>query len=263
MNGVEHHQIATGGFEGDHVGIHRVDVADDVVELGVAHVGVDLGGRLDGGVHQTEGRNGPVEVLDVPVGLAQRQLLTQGGLIDLDDLDTGGLEIEHFVADGEGELLGLLLVGDVLARPGPVEDGHRAGEHALHHMVGLGLGVRGPFHGNRVGAGNVAPDDRGLDATGAVGLDPSVLGEQEAVEVLAEIFDHVVTLEFAVDQHVEADLLLLLDDGVNLGLDELVVGFLGDLALAQLGTLGANLLGLGEGADSGGRQQRQAEGLAL
>ena len=226
-------------------------------------MGVDLGGRLDGGVHQTEGRNGPVEVLDVPVGLAQRQLLTQGGLIDLDDLDTGGLEIEHFVADGEGELLGLLLVGDVLARPGPVEDGHRAGEHALHHMVGLGLGVRGPFHGNRVGAGNVAPDDRGLDATGAVGLDPSVLGEQEAVEVLAEIFDHVVTLELAVDQHVEADLLLLLDDGVNLGFDELVVGFLGDLALAQLGTLGANLLGLGEGADGGGRQQRQAEGLAL
>ena len=263
MNGVEHHQIATGGFEGDHVSIHRVDVADDVVELGVAHVGVDLGGRLDGGVHQTEGRNGPVEVLDVPVGLAQRQLLTQGGLIDLDDLDAGGLEIEHFVADGEGELLGLLLVGDVLARPGPVEDGHRAGEHALHHVVGLGLGVRRPFHGDRVGAGHITPDDRRLDATGAVGLNPSVLGEQEAVEVLAEIFDHVVTLELAVDQHVEADLLLLLDDGVDLGLDELVVGFLGDLALAQLGALGANLLGLGEGADGGGRQQRQAEGLAL
>ena len=130
-------------------------------------------------------------------------------------------------------------------------------------MVSLGLGVRGPFHGNRVGAGNVAPDDRGFDATGAVGLDPGVLGEQEAVEVLAEVFDHVVTLELAVDQHVEADLLLLLDDGVDLGLDELVVGFLGDLALAQLGTLGANLLGLGEGADGGGRQQRQAEGLAL
>ncbi len=112
-------------------------------------------------------------------------------------------------------------------------------------------------------ARETSPQTIGLDATGAVGLDPSVLGEQEAVEVLAEIFDHVVTLELAVDQHVEADLLLLLDDGVDLGFDELVVGFLGDPALAQLGTLGANLLGLGEGADGGGRQQRQAEGLAL
>ena len=79
----------------------------------------------------------------VPVGLPQRQLLAQCGLVDLDDLDTGGLQIEHFVADGERELLGLLLVGDVLARPGPVEDGDRAGEHALHHMVGAGLRVGG------------------------------------------------------------------------------------------------------------------------
>ena len=59
-----------------------------------------------------------VKVLGVPVGLAQRQLLAQRGLVDLDDLDAGGLQVEHLVADGESQLLGLLLVRDVLARPG-------------------------------------------------------------------------------------------------------------------------------------------------
>ena len=125
-------------------------------------------------------------------------------------------------------------------------------------MVGLGLGIRGPFHGDRVGAGDIAPHDRGLDATSAIGLDPGVLGEQEAVEILAEVLDHVVTLEFAMDQHIEADLLLFADDGVDLRCDELVIGLLGYFALAQLGALGANLLGLGEGADGGGWQLRQA-----
>ena len=59
----------------------------------------------------------------MPVGLPQGQLLAQGGLVDLDDLDAGGLKVKHLVADGQGELLGLLLVGDVLTRPGPVENG--------------------------------------------------------------------------------------------------------------------------------------------
>ncbi len=145
----------------------------------------------------------------------------------------------------------------------PVEDGHRAGEHALHHMVGAGLRVGGPFHRDRVGAGDVAPHDRRLDAARAVGLHPGVLGEQEAVEVLAEVLDHVVALELAVNQHIEADLLLVPDAGVDLGLHELVVFGLGDLALTQLGAFGANLLGLREGADGGGGQQRQAKGDTL
>ena len=263
MNGVEHHKITAGGFEGDHVGVHSVDIGDDVVELRVAHMGVDLRGRLDRGVHQSECRNGPVEVLLVPVGLPERQLFAQGGLVDLDDLDASGFEVKHFVADGESQLLGLLLVGDVLARPGPVENGDRAGEHALHHMAGAGLSVGAPFHGDRVGAGHVAPYDRGLHAAGAVGLHPSVLGEQETVEVLAEVFDHVVTFEFAMHKHVEADLLLMLDAGVNLRLHVFVVFCLGDLTLAQPSAFGAHFLGLREGSDGGGRQQWQVQRLAL
>ena len=199
----------------------------------------------------------------MPVGLPERQLFTQGGLVDLDDLDACGFEVEHFVADGEGQLLGLLLVGDVLAWPGPVENSDRAGEHALHHMAGTGLCVGAPFHGDRVGAGHVAPYDRRLHTTGAVGLHPSVLGEQETVEVLAEVFDHIVTLEFAVHEHVKADLLLMLDAGVDLRLHVFVVFSLGDFALAQSGAFGAHFLGLREGSDGGGRQQWQVQRLPL
>ena len=114
--------------------------------------------------------------------------------------------------------------------------------------------VGAPLHGDRVGAGHIAPHDRRLDATGAIGLHPGVLGEQESVEVLAEVFDHVVTLEFAVDEHVESEILLMPDAGVDLGLHELVVFGLGDFALTQLGAFGTHFPGLREGADGGGRQ---------
>ena len=55
----------------------------------------------------------------------------------------------------------------------------------------------------------------------------------------------------------------MLDAGVDLLLDELVVLFTRDFTLAQAGALGAHFLGLREGTDGGGWQQRQAECLAL
>ena len=64
-----------------------VDRVDDDVELGVAQVGVDLGGggRPSGG--QAEGADGPLQVGGA-VGAPQRQGLADGGLVDLDDADT-------------------------------------------------------------------------------------------------------------------------------------------------------------------------------
>ena len=55
----------------------------------------------------------------------------------------------------------------------------------------------------------------------------------------------------------------MLDAGVDLVLHEFVVFGLGDLALAQLGAFGAHFLGLREGADGGGGQQRQVQRLTL
>src|SRR5690606_40149383 len=54
----------------------------------------------------------------------------------------------------------------------------------------------------------VAIDDRRLHVARAVALHPAVCGEREAVEPLAEVLDHVVVLELAMDQDIDADLLL-------------------------------------------------------
>ena len=48
-------------------------------------MGVDLGDVLDAGGGQAEGADGPLQVVRL-LGGAQRQQLTQGGLVDLDDL---------------------------------------------------------------------------------------------------------------------------------------------------------------------------------
>ena len=71
-------------------------------------------------------------------------------------------------------------------------------------------------------------------------------------ETLSEVLDHVVPLGLSVDEEVESDLLLESDNTLNLLLDERVVLLDGDLLLAELGSCESDLLGLGEGTDSGG-----------
>jgi hypothetical protein len=79
---------------------------------------------------------------------------------------------------------------------------------------------------------------------GAVALNPSVLGEDEAGEELAEVLDHVVALRLAVDEQVEANLLLEPYDALDLLLQEVLVLGLGDLTLGELGAGLTDLLGL-------------------
>jgi hypothetical protein len=55
---------------------------------------------------------------------------------------------------------------------------------------------------------DVAEQHRRLDAARAVGLHPAVGGEGKALELFAEILDHVVALGLAMHQHVDADRLL-------------------------------------------------------
>ncbi|KAJ2968537.1 hypothetical protein NQ176_g9133 [Zarea fungicola] len=66
-----------------------------------------------------------------------------------------------------------------------------------------------------------------------------------------------------VDVDVEAKFLLDADVVINLLLNELVILSLGDLTLGELGARSTNLLGLGEGADGGGGEQRKVELLLL
>lgn len=179
-----------------------------------------LGGVLDAAVGDPEGVDGPVQVKGL-LGLAERKALPQGGLVDLDDLDAGGLEVLHLVLDAEGDLVaglepgetaeeghdsaqpergggfragGELSPGLVVPDERPVKDGDRAGEHALHGAVGHALGEAGPEDGHGLGAAHIAVDDRRLDAPRPVGLDPAVGRECEPGELLAKVLDHVVPL---------------------------------------------------------------------
>lgn len=82
---------------------------------------MDLGRVLDARGGETERVDGPLEVV-VPVDLAERETLTDGGLVDLDGVDACVLEVDDLVTESEGELLGLGLLGDVDTGERPVED---------------------------------------------------------------------------------------------------------------------------------------------
>ena len=73
-----------------------------------------------------------------------------------------------------------------------------------------------------------------------------MLGEREAGELLSEILDHVVALEFAVHEHIETDLFLQCDGLPDLGLDEGVVFLCRELAIVQLPSRRAHFRGLRE-----------------
>ncbi len=183
-------------------------------------VRVDLGGVLNAGGGQTESLDGPVKVRLALLAGAEGQTLTEGRLVDLDDVDAGLLEVDDLVTESQRQLLGLDGLVNIVTGERPPQAGDRASKHALHGLGGNRDGVLGLLdrHGGR--AGDVADDDGRSDAAGAVALHPSVGGEDIAVEALTEVLHHVVTLRLAVDEDVKAKLLLDLDVGLDLLLDE-------------------------------------------
>jgi hypothetical protein len=89
----------------------------------------------EGRVLNTRGRepervDGPKEV-GVPVLLSEGKTLSDGGLVDLDGVNAGLLEVANLVSEGESELLALDLSGDVDSGERPVEDGDGSGKHSL------------------------------------------------------------------------------------------------------------------------------------
>lgn len=256
--GLEHGVAAAGVLDGDDIRVHAVDGVEDVLELGVAHVGVDLGGggRLGGG--EAEGVDGPAEVLG-SAGAFEGESFAEGGLVDLDGLGARGLEVGDFVPQAEGDLAGDEAARDVRAAVGPVEDGDGACEHGLDGLVGERLGEAELADGHGRRPADVGVDDGRADAAAAEALDPAVEGEGEAAEALAEELDHVGTLELAVDEHVEAEPFLDADAVADEEVDAAFVFLGGDVALEESGAEAAEFGGLGEGTDGGGGQGRQSD----
>ena len=171
--GVEQFHPRARRFDRDHVGIHGADGVDDVVELRVAHMGVDL--RLVAHARRTEaeGVDGPVQI-GLPFGCAQWQALPQRRLVDLDHAGAGGFEIGHLVADRERDLAAGLAARHIVANERPVQDGDGTGQHRLHRLLRQRLGVLPPLDRHRLRARDVAEQDRRADVAGSVGLHPAV-----------------------------------------------------------------------------------------
>ena len=199
----------------------------------------------------------------MPVALAQRQLLAEGGLVNLDNLDAVLFEVKDFVTDGKANLLGLRLERNIFARERPVENRHGASEHALHGLIRLLLGEHGPFDGDGLAAVNIAPHYRRLDAASAVALHPGVLREDEPVNLRSKIFHHVVALEFAMHNNVEADAFLQSDAFRNLLLVERHILFASDFALLEGGTVRTDFCRLRERTNRCRGESREAEDLLL
>lgn len=78
----------------------------------------------------------------------------------------------------------------------------------------------------------------------AVALHPSILSEDETMQLFAKVLDHVITLWFTMNKEVKTNLLLEADNGFNFLFDELLIFLIGDRSLVQLSTGSTNLLRL-------------------
>lgn len=245
------------------IGIQSGNSVEEVLELRVAEVRVNLSAIGNTGGGQAEGADSPLEVVLTLLAGTERETLTEGRLIDLDDLDTSSLKVDDFVTEGKSQLLSLDGLVDIVTRERPPETGDGTSEHTLHGLLGDGDSVLGLLDGHGGRTRDVTDNDGRTHATGSVTLDPGVGSENVTGETLTEVLDHVVTLRLTVDEDIQVELFLDLDNILDLLLDELLVLLRGDFTLGELVTLDTDLLGLRERSDGGGGEERKVDRLAL
>ncbi|CAI6097068.1 unnamed protein product [Clonostachys chloroleuca] len=136
----------------ENISVKSSNSMEEVLELRVAEVRVDLSVVLDTSSAESESLDGPVEVGSTLLAGAERETLTESRLIDLDDTDTGVLEVNNLVTESKSKLLSLDGLVDIVTRERPSEAGDGAsvgGEgvavqaltEELNHVVTLGLTV--------------------------------------------------------------------------------------------------------------------------
>ena len=141
---------------------------EEVLELGVAEVGVDLSRVLDTTDRQLERVDGPLEVVVALLTFAKGKTLTQGRLIDLDNVDTSSLKVNNLVTKSESKLLSLDGLVNIITRERPPQTSDRSSKHTLHGLLGDRGSVLGLLdsHGSR--ARDVTNDDWWSDAARTV-----------------------------------------------------------------------------------------------
>jgi hypothetical protein len=76
---------------------------ENILKLRIAHVRMDLGFITYARRCQAKRLHRPVEIF-TPVFAAERKAFTDGGLVDLDDLDSRFFQVLDLVADGQCDL---------------------------------------------------------------------------------------------------------------------------------------------------------------
>lgn len=103
-------------LDGQNIGIKGSNSVEEVLEFTVAEVGVDLGAVGDTSSRQLESIDSPLNISITGSASTQRKTLTQGRLVDLDDLDSGLFQIKHLVSESESKLLSLDTLVDIVTR---------------------------------------------------------------------------------------------------------------------------------------------------
>ncbi|KAH3676284.1 hypothetical protein WICPIJ_009159 [Wickerhamomyces pijperi] len=176
-------------------------------------------------------------------------------------LDTGSGDSERFSSPLVVIFLGLLRNIDSWERPS--QDGDWTRQHTLHWLGSDGLGIDGFLDGHWGWSRNITDNDWWSDVSGTVGLDPTVGGEGETLQLFTKVLNHIVSLWFTVNQNVQVDFFLESDNLFDFGLNELLVGFWGELTLGKLVSVDSDVLGLWEGTNGGGWEQWQLVNLFL
>lgn len=252
-------RIRLGVLDGEYIGIQGSDGVEEVLELRVTEVGVDLGVVLDTSGSETESLDSPAYICLTFCAGAERETLAESGLIDLDDVDTSGLEINNLVAEGKSKLFSLNGLVNIVTGERPPQTGDRTSEHTLHGLLGKCSSVLRLLDGHRKRPRYITDDNGGTDATRSIRLNPTKVGEDVTGQTLAEVLNHVIALRLSVDENIEVKLLLLPDNKLDFLFDELLILLSSDLTLAELLSGNTNLLGLGERSNGRGREERKAK----
>ena len=223
---------------------------------------VDLRRVADDGRGDAEGARGPVQV-GVPLAAAQRQAFADGRFVDLDDADAGRFQVLYLVADGQGQLQRRAGARLVVAHERPLQERDGARQHALHGFMRQALRVHRPGHRHGGRALHIAVEDGRFHTARAVRLHPAQAREGEPVQLLAEVFDHVVAFRFAMHQHVQAQRFLPRHGVGDFGAHLLFILGAGQFAPLTAGAGGADGRRLREGADGRCREVGQLETRAL
>jgi len=155
-------------LNGEDIGIKGGDGVEEVLELRVAEVTVDLSRVLDTSSRELEAVNSPVKVVLTLLAGTERETLTKSGLIDLDDVDAGRLEVNNLVTQSKSKLLSLDRLVNIVTRERPAETGDGTSKHTLHGLLADAGGVLALLDGHGSRTRDVTDDDWGTNAARAV-----------------------------------------------------------------------------------------------